>query len=124
MQASFNVDTSKKEKSPARIRCISPHTCLDLDKGGCRHKLLDPNRRSRSVTPELRENPTASREMHYMKMMNMERVRMREVWTRMEKEQRALLDTKDGMTKLMAKGTSDLWRLKQRMECLMKGFEN
>ena len=62
--------------------------------------------------------------MQYMKMMNIERVRMREVWTRMEKEQRALLDTKDGMTKLVAKGTLDLWRLKQRMECLFKGFEN
>ena len=61
--------------------------------------------------------------MQYMKIMNMDRVRMREVGTRMEREQRALLDTKDGMTKLMAKGTSDLWRLKQRMECLLKGFK-
>ena len=48
---------------------------------------------------------------------------MREVWTRMESEQKALLDTRDGMTKLMAKGTTELWRLKQRMECLLKGFE-
>ena len=86
--------------------------------------LLDPNRRSRSVTPESRENQTTPKEMQCMKMLNMERVRMREVWTRIEKEQRALLDTKDGMTNLMAKATSDLWRLKQQMECLMKGFEN
>ena len=57
-------------------------------------------------------------------MMNLERERMKEVWTRMEKEQKALLDTRDGMTKLMAKGTTELWRLKQRMECLRKGFEN
>ena len=42
----------------------------------------------------------------------------------MEKDQEALLNTRDGMTKLMAKGTTELWRLKQRMECLLKGFEN
>ena len=42
----------------------------------------------------------------------------------MEKEQKDLLDTRDGMTKLMAKGTTELWHLKQRMECLLKGFEN
>ena len=59
-----------------------------------------------------------------MRMINLERERMREVWCRMEKEQKALLDTRDGMTKLMAKGTTELWRLKQRMECLLKGFEN
>ena len=46
-------------------------------------------------------------------MMNLERERMTEVWTRMEKEQKALLDTRDGMTKLMAKGTTELWHLKQ-----------
>ena len=51
-----------------------------------------------------------------MRMMNLERERMREFWTRMEKEKKALLDTKDGMTKLMAKGTTELWCLKQRME--------
>ena len=42
----------------------------------------------------------------------------------MEKEQTALLDTRDGVLKLATKGTTELWRLKQRMECLMKGFEN
>ena len=76
------------------IRCISPHNCRDSDTGGCRHKLLDPNRRSSSVTPKARENPTASRKMQYMRMMNLERERMRDVWTRMEMEQKALLDTK------------------------------
>ena len=113
----------RRSLSP-RIRCISPHNCRDSNTGGGRHKLLDPNRTSKSMTPESRENQTASREMQYMNMMNMERFRIREVRIRMAKQQRALLNTKDGMTKLMAKGTSDLWRLKQRMECLLKGFEN
>ena len=42
----------------------------------------------------------------------------------MKKEQAALLDTRDGVLKLVTKGTTELWRLKQRMECLLKGFEN
>ena len=60
----------------------------------------------------------------YTRMMNLEREKMREVWCRMEKEQNALLDTRDRMTKLMSKGTTELWRHRQRMECLLKGFEN
>ena len=42
---------------------------------------------------------------------------MKEFWCRMKKGQTALLDTRDGMLKLAAKGTTELWRLK-------KGFEN
>ena len=40
------------------------------------------------MTPEARESSAASRVIQdrYMKMMNLERGRMREVWTRMEKE--------------------------------------
>ena len=57
-------------------------------------------------------------------MMDLERERMKEFWCRMKKGQTALLDTRDGMLKLAAKGTTKLWRLKQRLECLMKGFEN
>ena len=89
-------------------------------------QFLDPNRRSRSKTPEGRARSPASRESldRSTRMMDLERKRMKEVWCRMEKEQTALLDTQDGMLKLAAKGTTDLWRLKQRLECLMKGFEN
>ena len=118
--------TPPRRNSVSPVRCISPHNCRDSATGGCRHKLLDSTRRSRSTTPEARESSSASREIQdrYTRMMNLERERMREVWCRMEKEQKALLDTRDGMTKLMAKGTTELWRLKQRMECLLKGFEN
>ena len=49
--------------------------------------------------------------------MDLERERMKEFWCRMKKGQTALLDTLDGMLKLAAKGTIELWRLK-------KGFEN
>ena len=125
--ASTWTPPKRRSLSPSPpVRCISPHNCRDSATGGCRHKLLDSTQRNRSTTPEARENPAASREIQdkYMRMMNMERERKREVWTRMEKEQKALLDTRDGMTKLMAKGTTELWRLKQRMECLLKGFEN
>ena len=118
--------TPPRRNSVSPVRCISPHNCRDSATGGCRHKLLDSTRRSRSTTPEARESSSASREIQdrYTRMMNLERERMREVWCRMEKEQKALLDTRDGMTKLMAKGTTELWRLKQRMDCLLKGFKN
>ena len=49
--------------------------------------------------------------------MDLERERMKEFWCRMKKGQTPLLDTRDGMLKLAAKGTTELWRLK-------KGFEN
>ena len=42
----------------------------------------------------------------------------------MKKGQTPLLDTREKMLKLAANGTTELWRLKQRLECLMKGFEN
>ena len=57
-------------------------------------------------------------------MMDLERERMKEFWCRMKKGQTPLLDTREGMLKLAAKGTTELWRLKERLECLMKGFEN
>ena len=78
------------------------------------------------MTPEGRGRSPASRESldRSTRMMDLERERMKEVWCRMEKEQAALLDTRDGMLKLVTKGTTKLWRLKQRMEYLMKGFEN
>ena len=83
-------------------------------------------RRSMSLTPEGRERSPATREKltRWPGTQDLERERMKEVWCRMEKEQTVLLDTWDGMLKLAAKGTTDLWRLKQRLECLMKGFEN
>ena len=126
----------KRSISPqGPIRCTSPHNCRSSATGGCRSQFIDPNasgsrgaagRRSRSLTPEGRERSPASRERlaRWPGTMDLERERMKEVWCRMEKEQTALLDTRDGMLKLAAKGTTELWRLKQRMECLMKGFEN
>ena len=50
-------------------------------------------------------------------MMDLERERMKEFWCRMKKGQTPLLDTRDRMLKLAAKGTTELWHLK-------KGFEN
>ena len=49
---------------------------------------------------------------------------MKDFWCRMKKAQTPLLDTRDRMIKLVAKGTTELWRLKQRLEGLMKGFQN
>ena len=56
--------------------------------------------------------------------MDLEREKMKEFWCRMKKGQTALLDNRGGMLKLAAKVTTELWHLKQRLECLMKGFEN
>ena len=56
--------------------------------------------------------------------MDLERERMKEFWCRMKKGQTALLDTRDGKLKLAAKGTTELWRLMQRLECIMKGMKN
>ena len=49
---------------------------------------------------------------------------MNGVWSRLEKEQAALFDTRDALLKLAGKGTTDLWRLKQRMECIMEGLKD
>ena len=57
-------------------------------------------------------------------MQDLERERMNGVWSRMEKEQAALMDTRDALLKLAGKGTTDLWRLKQRMECIMAGLKD
>ena len=126
----------KRSISPqGPIRCTSPHNYRSSATGGCRSQFINPNasgsgvpagRRSMSLTPEGRERSPATREKvtRWPGTQDLEREWMKEVWCRMEKEQTALLDTWDGMLKLAAKGTTDLWRLKQRLECLMKGFEN
>ena len=41
----------------------------------------------------------------------------------MRKEQAALMEARDGMVKLTAKGTSELWRLKTRMSDQLKDYE-
>ena len=88
-------------------------------------QVRDPNRRSMSVTPEGRRRSPASRESldRCTRMMATERERMKEVWCRMGKEQAALLEARDGMLKLTAKGTTELWRLKTCMADQVKDFE-
>ena len=56
-------------------------------------------------------------------MMTRERERMKEVWERMRKEQAALMEARDGLAKLTAKGKTDLWRLKTRMSDQLKDYE-
>ena len=62
------------------------------------------------MTPEDRRSSLAARERlaRCTRMMDLERERMKEVWCRMGKEQAALLDARDGMLKLTAKGTTEL----------------
>ena len=107
------------------IRCTSPHNCRRAEAGGCRSQVRDPNRRSRSATPEDRRRSLASQESldRCTRMMTRERERMKEVWDRMRKEQAALMEARDGMAKLTAKGITELWRLKTRMSDQLKDYE-
>ena len=56
-------------------------------------------------------------------IMTKEKDRMKEVWDRMRQEQVALMEARDGLAKLTAKGTTDLWRLKTRMGEQRKDYE-
>ena len=78
------------------------------------------------MTPEDRErsSPTGERLSRWPRLQDLERERMNGVWSRLEKEQAALFDTRDALLKLAGKGMTDLWRLKQRMECIMAGLKD
>ena len=52
-----------------------------------------------------------------------ERDRMSEVWDRLKKEQKALQEVKEEMSKLVARGTTDMWRLKSRMLEQLREYE-
>ena len=77
------------------------------------------------MTPEDRRRSLASQESldRCTRMMTRERERMKEVWERMRKEHAALMEARDGLAKLTAKGTTDLWRLKTRMADQLKDYE-
>ena len=69
------------------------------------------------MTPEGRRRSLASRESmdRCTRMMATERERMKEVWCRMGKEQAALMEARDGMVKLTAKGTTELGARSEEM---------
>jgi hypothetical protein len=52
-----------------------------------------------------------------------ERERMKEVWERLKKEQKALTKVKEEMSKLMARGTTNIWRLKSRMSEQLREYK-
>ena len=52
-----------------------------------------------------------------------ERERMKEVWERLKKEQTALMEARDGLSKLMTKGTTDIWRMKSKMAEQLREYE-
>ena len=55
-------------------------------------------------------------------MEDLEKERMNRVWSRMEREQAAISDTRDALLKEAGKGTTALWRMKQRVEDIMAGL--
>ena len=57
------------------------------------------------------------------KLMEKERERMKEVWERLRKEQTALLEAREKLSKLMTKGTTDIWRMKNAMAEQLKEYE-
>ena len=77
---------------------------------------------SRSVTPE-RSTAAQQNLDRCTKMMEKERERMKEVWERLQKEQTALMEARDGLSKLMTKGTTDIWRMKSKMAEQLKDYE-
>ena len=126
----------KRSISPqgGTIRCKSPHICRSAATGGCRSRFMDPNpstrlgraeiSRSRSITQEGRERSPATREKlsRWPRVHNLEKERMNRVWSRMEKEQAAISDTRDALLKVAGKGTTELWQMKQRVEDIMAGL--
>ena len=101
------------------IRCKSPHVCRRAETGGCGSQMRDF---SSSVTPE---RPTAAQQNldRCTKMMEKERERMKEDWERLRKEQTALMEARDGLLKLMTKGTTNIWRMKSKMAEQLKDYE-
>ena len=108
----------KRSISPqgGTIRCKSPHLCRNAAAGGCRSRFRDPNpSRNRSMTPEDRERSPTMREKlaRWPRVDSLEKERMSRVWSRMEREQAAISDTRDALLKEAGKGTTALWRMKQ-----------
>ena len=66
------------------------------------------------MTPEDRERSPATREKlaRWPRVDNLEKERMNRVWSRMEREQAAISDTRDALLKESGKGTTALWRMK------------
>ena len=74
------------------------------------------------MTPE---RPPADQQIldRCTKLMEKERERMKEVWERLRKEQTALMEARDGLSKLLTKGTTDIWRMKSKMSEQLKEYE-
>ena len=79
------------------VRCRSPHVCRRAEIGGC-------------TSPYQPEEPTAAQQNldRCARVLERERERMKEVWEGLKKEQKALTEVKEEMSKLMAKGTTDI----------------
>ena len=56
-------------------------------------------------------------------MMIDERERVKEVWERLRREQSALLEAREDLSKLLTKGTTDIWRMKSKMTEQLKTYE-
>ena len=48
---------------------------------------------------------------------------MKEVWERLRKEQTALIEAREGLSRLLSKGTTDIWRMKANMADQLKNYE-
>ena len=101
------------------IRCKSPHVCRRAETGGCSSQMKGLGG---SVTPK---RLTAAQQNldRCAKVLERERERMKEVWERLKKEQTALMEARDGLSKLMTKGTTDIWRMKSKMAEQLREYE-
>ena len=105
------------------MRCKSPHLCRNAANGGCRDELKDPSPspRSRSMTPEDRgRSPTMQEKLaRWPKVDNLEKERLGRAWSMMERERRAISDTRDALLMEAGKGSSAMWRQNRRVEEIM-----
>jgi hypothetical protein len=98
------------------IRCKSPHVCRRAETRGCSSQIKGFGGPERSTAAQQNLDRCA-------KVLERERERMKEVWERLKKEQTALMEARDGLSKLMTKGTTDIWRMKSKRAEQLREFK-
>ena len=77
------------------------------------------------MTPEDREQSPASRERmaRWPRMDSQERERMHRAWNGMDRERASIKETRDALLKEARKGTTAMWRMRQRVEDIVSGLK-
>ena len=80
--------------------------------------------RSKSMTQEdWGRSPTMREKLtRWPRVDSLEKDHLSQIWSRMEREQAAILDTRDALLKEAGKGTTALSRMKQRVKDITAGL--